>query len=111
MAKHTHKLRRVRYNSGRTMYFCVLTDCSFKINPMLAFGKRSICWRCGEEFIMGEYTLKLAKPHCGDCHSPRKAQTTPEVTPVTPILSLSDRLSEILEQVHITGKSEPEGEL
>lgn len=70
--KHTHKLKRITYKSGNTMYFCVL-DCNFKISPALALGKKSICWRCGHEFIMSEYSLRLAKPHCEGCHKPKNA--------------------------------------
>lgn len=65
--KHTHKLKRHRFKSGSSVFFCAL-DCTFKISPALAEGKKSICWRCGEEFIMSEYSIRLAKPHCEACH-------------------------------------------
>lgn len=70
MAKHQshiHKLKRHRYPSGNAVFFCILPDCQFKIDVPLALGKRAICNICGEEFIMNEYTIKLAKPHCQDC--------------------------------------------
>lgn len=70
--KHTHKLKRLKYKSGNSIFFCALPDCSFKINTSLALGKRSICWRCGEPFIMTEYCLRLVKPHCEGCHKPKK---------------------------------------
>lgn len=66
--KHTHKLKRLKYKSGNTIFFCTLPDCTFKINQALALGKRSLCWRCGEPFIMTEYSLRLVKPHCENCH-------------------------------------------
>lgn len=72
VSKHVHKLRRHVHKSGNAVLFCALPDCSFKINPALALGKRSICWRCGEEFIMNEYSLRLTKPHCEKCHKPKK---------------------------------------
>lgn len=53
------------------VFFCALPDCSYKTNTSLALGKRSICWRCGNDFIMDEYSLRLAKPHCSNCHKPR----------------------------------------
>jgi hypothetical protein len=64
---HTHKLRRHKYPSGNSVFFCTLPDCHYKIDVPLALGKRSICNICGEEFIINEYTIKLAKPHCLDC--------------------------------------------
>lgn len=69
--KHTHKFKRLTYKSGNQIFFCALPDCSVKISTALALGKRSLCWRCGEEFIMSEYSLRLAKPHCDKCHRPK----------------------------------------
>ena len=69
---HVHKFKRLIYKSGNAIFFCALPDCAQKINISLALGKRSICWRCGEEFIMNEYSLRLAKPHCDNCHKPKK---------------------------------------
>jgi hypothetical protein len=69
--KHTHKFKRHRYKSGNEVYFCALPDCSVKIAPALALGKRTICWRCENEFVMTEYSVRLAKPHCLDCHKPK----------------------------------------
>lgn len=68
---HIHKLKRIRYKSGNTIFFCILPDCSFKANIALSLGKRSICWRCNNPFIMTEYSLRLAKPHCENCHQPK----------------------------------------
>jgi hypothetical protein len=69
--QHIHKYKRLRYKSGNEIFFCALPDCNQKINPALALGKRSLCWRCGEAFIMNEYALRLAKPHCEACHKPK----------------------------------------
>ena len=71
---HTHKFRRHRYSSGNITYFCALPDCSVKITPALALGKRCICWRCGEVFELTEYAIRLAKPHCENCHKPKKLE-------------------------------------
>lgn len=68
MAKleHIHKLRRHKYPNGTKVYFCTL-DCNYKIEAALALGKRVLCNICGDEFIMNEYSIKLAKPHCTQC--------------------------------------------
>lgn len=70
--KHIHKLKRLVHKSGNVVFFCVL-DCSYKISSALALGKSCICWRCGEKFLMNEYSLRLAKPHCENCHKPKKS--------------------------------------
>jgi hypothetical protein len=69
--QHTHKFKRLRYKSGNEIFFCTLPDCNVKMNPALAFGKRCICWRCGDDFLLDEYALRLAKPHCESCHRPK----------------------------------------
>lgn len=94
--KHTHKLRKIKYKSGNSTFFCVL-DCSFKISPALALGKKTICNRCGEEFILNEYSIRLTKPHCVRCHKSKdkidSGMTEIVITPA-PILSLSERLQQ-----------------
>lgn len=116
--KHIHKLKRLRYKSGNDIFFCALPDCTFKTNISLALGKRSICWRCGEPFIMNEYSLRLSKPHCDNCHKPKvdkadisKTIHTDEngvsfdirgyVTDIkAPEQSLADRLGQAIEQAN-----------
>lgn len=100
LEKHIHKLKRIKYRSGNTSFFCVL-DCSFKTSTALALGKKSICWRCNEVFIMNEYSLRLSKPHCENCHKPKKIDTTLDeiIVPETiPVLTLAQRLQQTLKQ-------------
>jgi len=83
--KHVHKLKRHSFKSGNQIYFCALPDCHYKTAPALALGKRTICWRCGNDFIMNEYSLRLAKPHCENCHQPKvvKDDTGREAEPIS----------------------------
>lgn len=66
-ANHIHRLKKHKYSTGSTIFFCILPDCHYKIDSALALGKKSICNICGNEFIMNEYSLKLVKPHCNEC--------------------------------------------
>lgn len=68
--KHVHRLKRHKFKSGNIIYFCV-DDCRFKIAPALALGKTVLCNRCGEPFRMNEYSIRLAEPHCENCHKPK----------------------------------------
>ncbi len=121
--KHTHKLRRHTYKSGNTTFFCALPDCSYKISPPLAIGKRSICWRCGDPFILNEYSVRLAKPHCEKCHKPKGEQKElpmdaklpqledlkdfkPTTSPA--LLSLKDRLAKA---IHAADPTAEDGEI
>jgi|SRR5215471_969604 len=64
---HTHKLKKHKYPSGNTVFFCTLPDCHYKLDSALSVGKKSLCNICGDEFIMTEYTIKLTRPHCEKC--------------------------------------------
>ena len=110
-SQHVHKLKRLTYKSGNTIFFCTLPDCLYKTNIALALGKRSTCWRCGEPFIMNEYSLRLSKPHCDNCHRPKGIQepideilipSFPENRSLKqgeiPPLSLAERLQQTLRQ-------------
>jgi ribosomal protein S27AE len=116
-SQHVHKLKRLVYKSGNTIFFCALPDCSFKINPALALGKRSICWRCGESFIMSEYSLRLARPHCENCHKPKKEVDTSSLKDILETaehrdgMSLAERLSQTIQQAQTTTSEEQEEDL
>ena len=107
--KHICKFKRIVYKSGNAIFFCTLPDCNKKINPALALGKRSICWRCGEPFILTEYSLRLAKPHCDACHKPKKIEVPEQLdmnkaaiydrqppSKSTELLTLSERLQRVI---------------
>lgn len=102
---HIHKLKRIIYKSGNRVFFCALPDCTFKINPALALGKRSICWRCGKDFILTDYCLRLAKPHCENCHKPKNIDDVKldeiinTTNPPPPLmLTLAERLNQTIQQ-------------
>lgn len=107
MAKtsHAHKFRRHTYKTGAKVYFCALPDCSIKMNPSLTLGKRAICWRCEEEFVMSEYSIRLAKPHCDNCHKSKDMISIPIVVRIdmpnkeielsNPISDLQNRLASL----------------
>lgn len=65
--KHTHKLKRHKYTTGNEVFFCILPDCTFKIDVPFAVGKRTVCHRCNGEFLLDENTVRLKRPHCNDC--------------------------------------------
>lgn len=63
--KHTH-----RYMKVDNIWYCSLSDCTHYMprNMKLGIlGKKSICWNCGDEFILDERAMKDEKPICFDC--------------------------------------------
>lgn len=114
-SSHICKFKRLKYKTGNTIFFCTLSDCNKKISIALALGKMCICWRCDTPFIMNEYSLRLAKPHCDDCHKPKKINITVdeihtglEMADSKPIyeLSLAERLSQTIKQTQQEGEDE-----
>lgn len=108
--KHVHKLKRHKYKTGNSVYFCILPDCHFKIDVPLALGKMTLCNICGNEFQMNEYTIKLARPHCSSCGKVRIKDEDGKVSyarkSVPPIMesiavekanNLQDRLSSVIQ--------------
>lgn len=100
---HVHKFKKHTHKSGTAVFFCALPDCNKKINPALALGKRCICWKCGNEFILTEYSIRLVKPHCEACHVPKikgergeSRETLSEVIKEQPELSILDKLNAVL---------------
>ena len=65
--KHLHKVKRLKYKNGESVFFCTLDDCNFKIHTELSLGKTFACSRCGKPFTMNVLTKRMAKPHCDDC--------------------------------------------
>lgn len=102
---HCHKLKRYTYPStGSKVFFCVL-DCGFKVDQGLALGKKTICWRCGKETVMNEYSIRLARPTCPDCKKSKNEiaesvqtptiETISQAVAVSESSSLSDRLKKL----------------
>lgn len=66
---HVHRLKRKSYKTGNQVYFCTKPDCYFKVGVEFSLGKVVECWRCGQPFQMNPYSMRLAKPHCNNCHN------------------------------------------
>ena len=73
---HVHKyvraigrLTKENKDSGFVGYYrCADANCSHYTKAELILGKRSICNRCGEEFILPLALRMLGnRPHCKDC--------------------------------------------
>jgi hypothetical protein len=65
--KHVHRLKKHKYPSGTSVFFCTLPDCTFKVEVPFSIGKTTACNICGEAFLMNDYSIKLNKPHCPNC--------------------------------------------
>jgi hypothetical protein len=61
---HVHTYERIP-SEKTTRYKCADPDCSHVIMKTQLKGKRSLCWGCGNAFILTSEHLKRARPHCG----------------------------------------------
>lgn len=107
--EHVHKFKRHTYETGSKIFFCTLPKCNKKTKVALALGKECICWRCGEPFILSEYSIRLVKPHCDDCHKSKDGVPAAIISPVAPFdkseqhvieggSSLSERLKRVTQR-------------
>lgn len=88
---HIHRLRRHTYKAtGNSVFFCTLSDCTYKIETQFSLGKETICWRCNKPFEMTTYAMRLAKPHCMDCHKSIKGENSVSSKILDAILPGSD---------------------
>lgn len=66
MPEHVHKYKRFKFGNGRVAFRCMAGGCAHYVLEELILGRQSICWRCGNIFMIDERSARLAKPHC-DC--------------------------------------------
>lgn len=68
LAHEIHKFYRTTFkNSGTTIYRCGIAGCSTFLYEPLVIGRLSICWRCGDTFVVIKRTIRNKKFHCEDC--------------------------------------------
>jgi hypothetical protein len=70
MKKHTHKYFRddIGIKKSYIVYRCAVPDCYHYIPENQIIGRKSICFRCGDEFVVSHL---LAKQTCPNCDSVR----------------------------------------
>lgn len=79
-----HKYQRVRLGKKYIVYKCSLPNCAHFIRQELVVGRKSLCCRCGKEFLMTQKSL-LKKPHCEECTRRNKKGKGSERTSATTI--------------------------
>jgi hypothetical protein len=69
-----HKYHRISLHYAQ-VWACALPKCRHHMPAYLTptlLGKASICWSCGNEFILDEENMKHEQPKCLSCSSPVK---------------------------------------
>jgi hypothetical protein len=90
-AKHIHKYERRRLGNY-IIFKCMIPGCVNYIRKELADGRISICWRCGEPFVMAKATLELKRVHCVDCTKFKKPRSHDRLKE---LLNSDDMLSKV----------------
>lgn len=63
--RHTHK-----YHNVNGIWMCALANCTHFMPKNVAAnveGKNSLCWECGNEFILDDINMQKNKPTCFEC--------------------------------------------
>lgn len=67
--KHTHKYHKIEIAYDK-LWACALDTCTHYMPKHLENnipGKRSICWKCNEQFILDNVNMADDKPVCSNC--------------------------------------------
>ena len=62
---HLHIYERSSVN--KQIYRCIDPYCTHFCNKALLLGKAAKCFKCGREFLLDAYDLKLKRPLCPNC--------------------------------------------
>jgi hypothetical protein len=69
--KHVHKYFRTEVNNQK-VWACALSDCTHfmpkHLENLMHVGRKSICWDCGEHFVLGPLALNMDQPKCNNCN-------------------------------------------
>jgi len=69
--KHTHRYALMKDG----LWHCTLPDCSHywpgNMPIEALYGKKTICWDCGQPFSIDEISMRIDRPICSTCESPR----------------------------------------
>ena len=67
--KHIHRYHKVDTGAGE-LWACSMPDCTHFMPAhytALLPGRASICWECGEIFILTKENMKRNQPKCPEC--------------------------------------------
>lgn len=67
---HIHKYMRVLWGAKKTVIFrCMLPGCSHYVHEEMARNRKSLCWKCGNPFVMTLEKMRRIKANCDICQS------------------------------------------
>lgn len=69
---HIHKYFLAKLGKKRDyhIYACALPNCPHRIEKALSSNRESICWKCGEKFMLYKAKYDRVKPICMKCANP-----------------------------------------
>jgi len=83
--RHIHKYYRAHLQFG-DVWACALSDCNHympQYMEAMVNGKASICWSCGEKFILDPISLQDEQPRCAMCKSGLTESDLPDDMPLS----------------------------
>ena len=72
--KHIHKYQQV-HTKFKTLWKCGIPSCKHFMPEHLTaliIGRASLCWNCGETFVMTEEKMSSPRPICNNCDESTK---------------------------------------
>lgn len=63
-----HKYMLVEWGEKKTpIHKCILPGCAHYVHTIMAENRESLCWKCGDRFILTKDKLERVKPKCDKC--------------------------------------------
>lgn len=89
---HIHKYERgfLDKEKKEKIFQCRLENCSHWLRSMFILNKKSICWKCGNEFLIDKYSSQMRRPKCG-CGTKREV--------IGKIANVSEDMNDLLKKL------------
>ena len=117
MSKPTHEgphkyFQTVFKQSGTLIFRCGLPNCPHFLYEPMIIARVSICWRCGNRFIITSKSVRAKKMHCEECTRERYnkvKERKPEEFSTSIEYELDKLLSKVEQEVKEKNVTESEG--
>lgn len=91
---HTHKYERrfIGRKKDYEVFVCQIPRCTHYVEAAFIVGRQSICWVCGDEFVVFKPTNNPVpkRPHCRECTRKRDKSHVKPVEGIDPLAILDE---------------------
>lgn len=69
---HIHKYQKFKWGKNETIIWrCMVPGCPHYVSNEMILGRKSLCHKCGDVFVMTQDKMRRKKPKCDKCQHKR----------------------------------------